>query len=157
VRLRNGYSRAIGRAAVRESSGRVHRPLIAKLADPDSSCVTSSGTSIAKTYGGPMRYGHSAQAPTLAKMSQALRSLVLFGGESTFRPIPWIVAYLRVFVWGRFRCRRGTCTPDKAQEQPGSSFVRRSVTTTFTVFYFDAGCGKQTCNVPLTTELVSCP
>ena len=24
-----------------------------------------------------MRYGHSAQAPTLAKMSQALRSLVL--------------------------------------------------------------------------------
>lgn len=24
----------------------------------------------------------------------------LFGGQSTFRPIPWIVSYLRVFVWG---------------------------------------------------------
>jgi dolichol-phosphate mannosyltransferase len=24
----------------------------------------------------------------------------LFGGESTFRPIPWIVAYSRVFLWG---------------------------------------------------------
>jgi dolichol-phosphate mannosyltransferase len=24
----------------------------------------------------------------------------LFGGESTFRPIPWIVAYSRVFIWG---------------------------------------------------------
>jgi hypothetical protein len=51
---------------------------IAKLADPDSSCATSSRRSIAKTYGGPMRYGRSAQAPTLAKMSQALRSLVLW-------------------------------------------------------------------------------
>jgi hypothetical protein len=51
--------------------------LIPKRADPDSSCGNSSGTSIAKTYGGPMRYGHSAQAPTLAKMSQAFRSLVL--------------------------------------------------------------------------------
>src|SRR5262249_15980412 len=51
--------------------------LIPKLADPDSSCVNSSGTSIAKKYSGPMRYGPSAQAPTLAKMSQALRSLVL--------------------------------------------------------------------------------
>src|SRR5215472_13672512 len=51
--------------------------VIPKLADPDSSCVNSSGTSIAKKYSGPMRYGHSAQAPTLAKMSQALRSLVL--------------------------------------------------------------------------------
>jgi hypothetical protein len=50
--------------------------MIPKRADPDSSCVNSSGTSIAKTYGGPMRYGHSAQAPTLAKMSQAFRSLV---------------------------------------------------------------------------------
>src|SRR6266446_9923157 len=50
--------------------------LIPKLADPDSSCVNSSGTSIAKKYSGPMRYGHSAQAPTWAKMSQALRSLV---------------------------------------------------------------------------------
>src|SRR5262249_54744936 len=50
--------------------------VIPKLADPDSSCVNSSGTSIAKKYSGPMRYGHSAQAPTLAKMSQALRSLV---------------------------------------------------------------------------------
>ena len=28
-----------------------------------------------------MRYGHSAQAPTLAKMSQALRSLVLHHGR----------------------------------------------------------------------------
>lgn len=27
----------------------------------------------------------------------------LFGGESTFRPIPWVVAYLRVFVWGMTR------------------------------------------------------
>ena len=51
--------------------------VIPKLANPDSSCVNSSGTSIAKKYSGPMRYGHSAQAPTLAKMSQALRSLVL--------------------------------------------------------------------------------
>ena len=24
----------------------------------------------------------------------------LFGGESTFQPIPWIVAYLKVFLWG---------------------------------------------------------
>jgi dolichol-phosphate mannosyltransferase len=24
----------------------------------------------------------------------------LFGGESTFRPIPWIVAYSKVFLWG---------------------------------------------------------
>lgn len=24
----------------------------------------------------------------------------LFGGQSTFRPIPWIVSYMRVFVWG---------------------------------------------------------
>src|SRR5262249_61558551 len=51
--------------------------LIPKLADPDSPCVNSSGTSIAKTYGGPMTYGQSARAPTLAKMSQAFRSLVL--------------------------------------------------------------------------------
>src|SRR5262249_48761105 len=50
---------------------------IPKLADPDSPCVNSSGTSIAKTYGGPMTYGQSARAPTLAKMSQAFRSLVL--------------------------------------------------------------------------------
>src|SRR5262245_23186027 len=51
--------------------------IIPKLADPDSPCVNSSGTSIAKTYGGPMTYGQSARAPTLAKMSQAFRSLVL--------------------------------------------------------------------------------
>src|SRR5215472_1654364 len=56
--------------------------VIPKLADPDSSCVNSSGTSIAKKYSGPMRYGHSAQAPTLAKMSQALRSLVLRTGQT---------------------------------------------------------------------------
>jgi dolichol-phosphate mannosyltransferase len=24
----------------------------------------------------------------------------LFGGESTFEPIPWLIAYFRVFVWG---------------------------------------------------------
>jgi hypothetical protein len=24
----------------------------------------------------------------------------LFGGTSTFRPIPWIKSYLRLFVWG---------------------------------------------------------
>jgi dolichol-phosphate mannosyltransferase len=24
----------------------------------------------------------------------------LFGGESTFQPIPWIVAYLKIFAWG---------------------------------------------------------
>ena len=53
-----------------------HRGLIPKLADPDSPCVNSSGTSIAKTYDGPMRYGQSARAPALAKMSQAFRSLV---------------------------------------------------------------------------------
>lgn len=27
----------------------------------------------------------------------------LFGGESTFRPVPWIVAYMRVFLWGMAR------------------------------------------------------
>ena len=27
----------------------------------------------------------------------------LFGGESTFRPIPWVMAYLRVFIWGMVR------------------------------------------------------
>jgi len=36
--------------------------LIPKLADPDSSCVNSIGTSIAETYGGPMRYGHSTRS-----------------------------------------------------------------------------------------------
>src|SRR5262249_46543834 len=40
-----------------------HGGFIPKLADPDSSCVNSSGTSIAKKYGGSKRYGHSAQAP----------------------------------------------------------------------------------------------
>src|SRR5215471_6556046 len=60
------------------SAGILFWQIIPKLADPDSSCVNSSGTSIAKKYSGPMRYGHSAQAPTLAKMSQALRSLVSF-------------------------------------------------------------------------------
>jgi hypothetical protein len=24
----------------------------------------------------------------------------LFGGESTFRPLPWMLAYSKVFVWG---------------------------------------------------------
>jgi dolichol-phosphate mannosyltransferase len=24
----------------------------------------------------------------------------LFGGQSTFRPVPWVMAYLRVFIWG---------------------------------------------------------
>jgi dolichol-phosphate mannosyltransferase len=24
----------------------------------------------------------------------------LFGGESTFHPVPWVLAYLRVFIWG---------------------------------------------------------
>src|SRR5215472_8947220 len=61
---------------------REFKSIIPKLADPDSSCVNSSGTSIAKKYSGPMRYGHSAQAPTLAKMSQALRSLVLRTGQT---------------------------------------------------------------------------
>jgi dolichol-phosphate mannosyltransferase len=27
----------------------------------------------------------------------------LFGGESTFRPIPWIIAYAKVFLWGAIR------------------------------------------------------
>src|ERR1700730_6890327 len=49
--------------------------IIPKLADPDSSCVNSSGTSIAKKYSGPMRYGHSAQAPTLAKMRVKLSAV----------------------------------------------------------------------------------
>src|SRR5262249_36789140 len=69
-----------------EARPRYHRnqTVIPKLADPDSSCVNSSGTSIAKTYGGPMRYGHSARAPTLAKMSQAFRSLVLDAPPESF-------------------------------------------------------------------------
>ena len=36
-----------------------------------------TGTSIAKTYGGPMGYGRRAQARTVPRMSQCLRSLVL--------------------------------------------------------------------------------
>jgi hypothetical protein len=51
--------------------------LIRKLKDHDSSCVNSSGTSIAKTYDHPMGYGRSAQAQTLAKMTRSFRSLVL--------------------------------------------------------------------------------
>jgi dolichol-phosphate mannosyltransferase len=27
----------------------------------------------------------------------------LFGGESTFRPVPWVMAYLKVFLWGMTR------------------------------------------------------
>src|SRR5215831_6981834 len=80
--------------------------LIPKLADPDSSCVNSSGTSIAKKYSGPMRYGHSAQAPTLAKMSQALRSLVLHGHlleapGTCARGFPFASVYLPVQTDGR--------------------------------------------------------
>jgi len=68
--------------AVAEAEGSApdrHPGILPKLADPDSPCVDSSGTSIAKTYGGPMRYGHSARAPTLEKASQAFRSLVFDG------------------------------------------------------------------------------
>jgi len=36
----------------------------------------AAGTSIAKTYGGPMGYGRIARALTVAPMSQCLRSLV---------------------------------------------------------------------------------
>src|SRR5215472_3673345 len=80
--------------------------VIPKLADPDSSCVNSSGTSIAKKYSGPMRYGHSAQAPTLAKMSQALRSLVLHGHlleapGTCARGFPFASVYLPVQTDGR--------------------------------------------------------
>jgi hypothetical protein len=40
-------------------------------------CVRPTGTSIAKTYGGPMGYRRRAQARTVPRMSQCLRSLVL--------------------------------------------------------------------------------
>jgi hypothetical protein len=41
-----------------------------------ATCATT-GTSIAKTYGGPMGYGRVARTRTVAQMSQCLRSLVL--------------------------------------------------------------------------------
>src|SRR5262249_60655638 len=51
--------------------------LIPKLADPDSSCRRPTGTSIAKTYGGPMRCWRRARRRPMAPMSQRLRRLVL--------------------------------------------------------------------------------
>jgi hypothetical protein len=50
--------------------------LIPKLADPDSCRCQPAGTSIAKRYGGPTGYRHRAQARTVPRMSQCLRSLV---------------------------------------------------------------------------------
>ncbi len=52
--------------------------IIPKLADPDSCCVGPTGTSIAKTCSGSMGYRRRAQARTVPRMSQCLRSLVLF-------------------------------------------------------------------------------
>jgi len=60
------------------------RWLIPKLADPDSCCVRSPGTSIAKTYGGSMGYWPRLGADDGA-MSQCLPQ---FGIEPSSTPSP---------------------------------------------------------------------
>jgi hypothetical protein len=72
----NGLRIAVKLDGVCEEIDPPGRHVIPKLADPDSCCVRSTGTSIAKTYGGPMGYRRRAQARTVPRMSQCLRSLV---------------------------------------------------------------------------------
>jgi dolichol-phosphate mannosyltransferase len=43
----------------------------------------------------------------------------LFGGQSSFRPVPWVMAYLRVFIWGAWRL------PPWYSPRPRLAFSRR--------------------------------
>src|SRR5262249_31518749 len=63
--------------------------LISKLVDADSCCVRPTGTSIAKKCGGPMGYRRLAQAWTVPRMSQCLRSLVLPCSRASVVALHW--------------------------------------------------------------------
>ena len=44
----------------------------------------------------------------------------LYGGQSTFRLGPWVVAYLRWFAWGAYNLRRSTHRPSVTVRIPAS-------------------------------------